>query len=273
MHAQAAINIFTDFVLLLYPLPLLPLLKFNRGQRSMFPANLLKLSLSRLTNHVAALAVIFSVGIIPVAASTIRLCEILMSGKSITPGMQWQQVDSSWFVSPIPPLTNPQTNVLRNWAWVPVWSQIEVDIGIVTACLPCLSPLLRLVWTGVSPPMSPRAQTPSMMYLPGMSSWDSDDEKDGWEYEKEEWKRDEKRGWDECHDTKEQTAVGVAVVDDGDDDSKGDLAGVGLAITTGWRSQERQSGEGKSWFYEHDNDEDKERHVGNGSVDERYRNV
>jgi hypothetical protein len=35
MHAQGAINVFTDVVLLLYPLPLLPLLKFNKRQRSM----------------------------------------------------------------------------------------------------------------------------------------------------------------------------------------------------------------------------------------------
>jgi hypothetical protein len=122
--------------------------------------------------------------------------------------------------------------------------------------------------------MSPRAQTPSMMYLPGMSSWDSDDEKDGWENEKEEWERDEKRGWNDCRDTKERTAVTVAIVDDGDDDdNKEEMGEVGLAITKGQRSQERQSGEGKSWFYEHDNDEDMERHVSNGSVDERYRKI
>jgi hypothetical protein len=130
------------------------------------------------------------------------------------------------------------------------------------------------MWTGVSPPMSPRAQTPSMMYLPGMSSWDSDDEKGEWEDEKEEWKRDEKRGWNESRDTKERTAVTtVAIVDDGNDDGKGEMAEVGLAITTGWRRQERQSGEGKSWFHEHDNDEHNEGHVGNGSVDERYRKI
>jgi hypothetical protein len=35
MHAQGGINVFTDVVLLLYPLPLLPLLKFNKRQRSM----------------------------------------------------------------------------------------------------------------------------------------------------------------------------------------------------------------------------------------------
>jgi hypothetical protein len=43
MHAQAGINVFTDVVLLLYPLPLLPLLKFNKRQRSKH--------LSSPTNH------------------------------------------------------------------------------------------------------------------------------------------------------------------------------------------------------------------------------
>jgi hypothetical protein len=36
-HAQSGINVFIDVVLLLYPLPLLPLLKFNKRQRSTDP--------------------------------------------------------------------------------------------------------------------------------------------------------------------------------------------------------------------------------------------
>ncbi|KAF3044554.1 hypothetical protein E8E11_004508 [Didymella keratinophila] len=79
-HAQSGINVFIDVVLLLYPLPLLPLLKFNKRQRS-------------------ALIIIFSIGLIPVIASTMRLCEIVMSGNSIQAGMAWQQTDSSWHVS------------------------------------------------------------------------------------------------------------------------------------------------------------------------------
>ncbi|XPT03226.1 hypothetical protein M3J09_012327 [Ascochyta lentis] len=137
MHVQGAINVFTDLVLLLYPLPLLPLLKFNKRQRT-------------------ALIVIFSIGLIPVIASTMRLCEIVMSGNAIQTGTGWQQANSSW-----------------TWAWVPVWSQIEVDIGILTACLPCLSPLLRLVWSEVS---VTRTMTPSMVELPKYSgSWKSVD--------------------------------------------------------------------------------------------------
>lgn len=37
MHVQGGINVFTDVVLLLYPLPLLRLLKFNKRQRSKCP--------------------------------------------------------------------------------------------------------------------------------------------------------------------------------------------------------------------------------------------
>ncbi|KAF1357774.1 hypothetical protein EJ07DRAFT_70648, partial [Lizonia empirigonia] len=140
MHAQGAINVFTDVLLLLYPLPLLPLLKFNKPQRT-------------------AVIVIFSVGLIPVVASTMRFCEIVMSGNGLQRGMGWKQADSSW-----------------KWAWVPVWSQIEVDTGIVTACLPCFSPLLRLVWSEVK---VSRTTTPSMVELPKYSgSWATTDSQD-----------------------------------------------------------------------------------------------
>lgn len=214
--------------------------------------------------------------------------------------------------SPTSASNSPKLTARRNWAWVPVWSQIEVDIGIVTACLPCLSPLLRLAWTGLSPPQSPRVQTPSMMYLPGMSSWDSDDEKDGWEDEKEAWEHGaegswthgDKEGWDARHrrDTKGWAGVAVvavAVVDDGDAEKRqqeqgqsqsqsqeqgqkqSQSQGIGVAITKVAHSQERQSGEGKSWFYDdegdEDADEDEEKGVGRGrgnaSVEERYRNM
>ena len=86
-----------------------------------------------------------------------RLCEIVMAGSPVQEGVSWQRADSSW-----------------TWAWVPVWSQIEVDIGIVTACLPCLSPLLRLAWSEVG--VKSRTMTPSMVTLPKYSgSWGSVD--------------------------------------------------------------------------------------------------
>ncbi|KAF1927398.1 uncharacterized protein M421DRAFT_30823, partial [Didymella exigua CBS 183.55] len=133
MQAQGGINVFTDVVLLVYPLPLLRVLKFNRRQRT-------------------ALGVIFSIGLIPVVASTMRLCEIVMSGNVVQTGRGWQQADSSW-----------------TWAWIPVWSQIEVDVGVLTACLPCLSPLLRLFFPATR---AQRNMTPSMVTLPKYSaSW------------------------------------------------------------------------------------------------------
>ncbi|KAL5119325.1 hypothetical protein ACEQ8H_002812 [Pleosporales sp. CAS-2024a] len=111
MQISAAINVATDIVLLLFPLPLLPLIKFNKKQRT-------------------ALAFIFSIGLIPVIASTMRLCEIIMSGSPISDNLSWREGDSSW-----------------KWAWVPVWSQIEVDMGILVASLPSLNPLLKSMWT------------------------------------------------------------------------------------------------------------------------------
>lgn len=56
-----------------------------------------------------------------------------------------------------------------------MWSQIEVDVGIVAASLPSLSPLLKLVWTGFTPS---RASTPSQVpTLPGFrKSWGKMDE-------------------------------------------------------------------------------------------------
>lgn len=56
-----------------------------------------------------------------------------------------------------------------------MWSQIEVDIGILTACLPCLSPLLRLFFHSTH---QQRTMTPSMVSLPkyaGSGSWRSVD--------------------------------------------------------------------------------------------------
>ncbi|KNG45362.1 hypothetical protein DDE82_002448 [Stemphylium lycopersici] len=146
MTISGAINVVTDVMLLIFPLPLLRLMKFNRRQRT-------------------ALAVILSIGLIPVVASTMRLCEIVMAGRPISPGSSWQEADFSW-----------------GWAWVPVWSQIEVDVGILAASLPCLSPLLKQVFHCPS-----RASTPSEVpTLPGYrGSWgekglDSiDDDSDG----------------------------------------------------------------------------------------------
>ncbi|KAH8719303.1 hypothetical protein GQ44DRAFT_687868 [Phaeosphaeriaceae sp. PMI808] len=122
MQASAAINVGADVILLLFPLPLLPLMKFNKKQQT-------------------ALGIIFSVGIIPVIASTMRLCEIAMAGSPVSIDMSWQKGDSSWM-----------------WAWVPIWSQIEVDVGIFAASLPSLHPLVNHVWKGFStcgPPKPP----------------------------------------------------------------------------------------------------------------------
>jgi hypothetical protein len=91
-----------------------------------------------------------------------RLYEIIMAA---TPrGAAWWAGDISW-----------------NWAWVPAWSQIEVDVGIVAASLPSLSPLLKQLWSGFATdrPMTP-SQLPTLLIpnikfsQPDLSPWDVD---------------------------------------------------------------------------------------------------
>jgi hypothetical protein len=191
---------------------------------------LIEIKKTKLTTNAAALIIIFSIGLIPVVASTMRLCEIVMSGNAIQTGMAWQQADSSWYVFPYLVLPTP-SNIRRTWAWVPVWSQIEVDIGIVTACLPCLSPLLRLVWGEVS---APRTMTPSMVELPKYSgSWDSMDSRDTIEEEKEKKTREKElpalpKGSEE-RDEKEYGKVTVKIssyYDDASDEEEARDVGV-----------------------------------------------
>jgi hypothetical protein len=57
---------------------------------------------SLLTQTPAALALIFGLGLIPVVASTMRLCEIAMSGNPVSDGMPWRMADSSWSVTSLP---------------------------------------------------------------------------------------------------------------------------------------------------------------------------
>jgi len=126
-----------------------------------------------------------------------RLCEILMADGPRKPGSSWQELDFSWYVL----LQTTHTHILslssnrstnnhqRGWAWVPVWSQLEVDIGIVAATLPCLSPLFKQVFFSNN-----RACTPSKIpTLPGYDkSWRSkelvSDDDDDSILEKGDWR-------------------------------------------------------------------------------------
>ncbi|KAJ4294053.1 hypothetical protein N0V90_007742 [Kalmusia sp. IMI 367209] len=111
--SQATINVAIDSVLVLFPLPLLGILKIDRKQRY-------------------ALVLIFSIGLVPLVATVIRLCYITMAVETKDTSRPYG--DTSW-----------------RWSWIPVWSQIEVDVGIVAASLPSLSPLLKQVWSGFVP--------------------------------------------------------------------------------------------------------------------------
>lgn len=75
------------------------------------------------------LVLVFSIGLLPLVASIIRLCQIAKAvGKSAP---MRPAGDASW-----------------EGQWIPLWSQIEVDVGIVAASLPSLSPLLKQIWSG-----------------------------------------------------------------------------------------------------------------------------
>ena len=48
--------------------------------------------------------------------------------------------------------TRPYGDPSWRWRWVPLWSQIEVCVGIIAASLPSLSPLLKQMWTDLAHP-------------------------------------------------------------------------------------------------------------------------
>ncbi|KAK7181731.1 hypothetical protein PSPO01_12181 [Paraphaeosphaeria sporulosa] len=108
--SQAGIDVFINLVLLVFPLPLLAILRIDRKQRYL-------------------LVLVFSIGLLPLVASIIRLCQIATAAGTKA-GMR-PSGDSSW-----------------EGRWIPLWSQIEVDVGIVAASLPSLSPLLKQIWSG-----------------------------------------------------------------------------------------------------------------------------
>lgn len=95
---------------------------------------------------------------------------------------------------------------------MPVWSQIEVDIGILTACLPCLSPLLRLFFHSAH---QQRTMTPSMVTLPryaGGRSWGSVDSQESTDAKE---KGEERRITEEAsggHNTKNEDGKAKGVV-------------------------------------------------------------
>jgi hypothetical protein len=107
----------------------------------------------------AALAVIFAVGLVPVVASTMRLCEIVMAGNPIVMGKTWQEDDTSWYENNACLLLETLLTIVhRTWAWIPVWSHIEVEVGIIVASLPSLNPLVKQICAGTS---TRRSLTPS----------------------------------------------------------------------------------------------------------------
>jgi hypothetical protein len=106
--------------------------------------------------------IIFCVGILPLTASVMRLCEVITSGSP--KGTSWLVADSGW-----------------RWSMVPMWSQIEVDAGIVAASLPSLSPLLKRLWSdlvthrpsGIATFARPNKRRPLRPHTIGSGPWNS----------------------------------------------------------------------------------------------------
>jgi hypothetical protein len=61
------------------------------------------------------------------------------------------------------------TSDRRKWAWVPIWSHIEVEVGILVASLPSLNPLVKQMWASTS---MRRSLTPSE--LPDFPDYQAD---------------------------------------------------------------------------------------------------
>lgn len=125
--SQAVIDVFITLILVLYPLPLLGLLKIDKKQRCMWPRGT---SVYPLLTVLDALVLIFSIGLLPLIASIIRLCQIVIAVRTTAEISSIKDV--SW-----------------EGRWIPLWSQIEVDIGIAAASIPSLSPLLKEIWSGM----------------------------------------------------------------------------------------------------------------------------
>ena len=109
--AQAGINLFTDVVILILPLPSLLRLKAPISKR-------------------LALVAIFSVGIICIVASCIRISILVLWGES-------------------------GENASKYGSDVVLWGQVEVNCGIVCASFPFLQSLFKRDSAGGRPKVSP----------------------------------------------------------------------------------------------------------------------
>jgi len=136
-----------------------------------------------------------------------RLCEIVMSGSPEIKGTTWKMADSSWYVACSSAITSALlTAYIRTWAWVPVWSQIEIDMGILAASLPSLSPLLIRMCAGfaMADPLTP-SQLPDFPVRE--KDWIEDSKSSFTDVEKS-MKADELSLCDDLSDVEEE--VGVA---------------------------------------------------------------
>ncbi|KAH7061063.1 hypothetical protein B0J12DRAFT_695256 [Macrophomina phaseolina] len=119
------LNSFTDLILFLLPIPLVYKHRIHVQQK-------------------LAVCIIFIAGLIPIAASLIRSTHLTQS--YIDMGTLLEK-NPSWHVASILVLTHhPSLTLHRRWAFVPFWYQLEITIGVIAACMPTLSPLLKALF-------------------------------------------------------------------------------------------------------------------------------
>ncbi|CUS09777.1 unnamed protein product [Tuber aestivum] len=125
-YFMAAFNIISDIVILVLPMPSLLRLQINRRKR-------------------VALILIFSCGAIVVVASAVRISALYKNQYTIKTGGDIPCRYST------PLLLAPILTIFLDVAtYVLLWSQVEVNVGIITACAPALKPLVHSVLQGTS---------------------------------------------------------------------------------------------------------------------------
>jgi len=115
--SSAPVNIITDLAILFLPMPILTSMRLPRKQKTILV----------ITFGFGLFVAIFDIVRIAYlqSASTYRLTQILNSKKDDSPGRDADVTDFSWYAS-----------------YSFMWSAIEVNVGIMCACVPALKPLV-----------------------------------------------------------------------------------------------------------------------------------
>ena len=134
----AVLNILTDIVLLLMPLPFVWSLQISRTQKLAVTTVFLIGAL-----YVYPIAVPFQILTYSSSVTVVSVIRLVI-------WLQLKRIDPTCSHSPsLPPHYNDLANQLQgNYFPGVLWNIIEPNIGIVSACLPTMRPILRFLLTG-----------------------------------------------------------------------------------------------------------------------------